>query len=388
MPNDSVAITESRAIVVVDMVGFSEACHFIDAMFGAPELVMIYQDKMETFCNEILESLKLDGTPRLYAGGDSGIFLFKEASGAHAFMMELHLKSHRHNENTNAPQKLLFRTGAHYGKVCLKARGESSIHRMAGYPISIACRLQAASDPGQCWATKEFVEQLTVEEQKDYSCNFDYVVKKTRISGIKINQVISQEDTCTPTTIELKDGSLYQASDWPILWNILMTGQLFWTINYQHPDAWKESPYSELGLITLGKLPYLFSRHKLDFRRLFVVAQNEDFTTKYAEIIDRHTTHAPNIDLRYIPEITYKQTMLKLAEINPVVKDIPKAFSITRLLDRCNRCDHTVVAKYDYDDDRKMKSILIKRPFGDLRNAYYRAYEALWDIATPCVIEA
>lgn len=416
--NNKLVQTGNRAVVVIDAKSFSITSNQIQEKVGTPEVVLIYQMAIRRRIEECISEAYKGGIHVEYqfTGGDAAILLFNTVADADGFLRIL-------NDRHKTPNQLLFSAGATYGSVSFYTEkvpndgdneSDSTVKRVqitdvAGFPVSLASRLQSQSQAGRVYFDGAFYDEMekeklteVIEKTVKYGAA---TAKNTLIKGrFSFDYINDSKLISDAGSITLKTGTGFALEDWSSLWKLLMGGNIFLTMNQLKSDNWLINPEPSekenvvenikperrvqvglMGLInriypafsvnnvrevfpdfdkTIGENKY---QPKLDdiqrCCRLFIYENDKD-ASDLAAVFKLHNDM--KVGCRKISAEKYK------AEFEEERFVFPGAFSISQI------DGQWFIANYEYDTERKISFInipkLTNEQISNYLNVYFQIY--------------
>lgn len=396
MLNASDVIVEMRAIVNLDLKGFSTKSTIIDGILNSTGILQL-QEGIADFIEDAIRRAPTSELPLWSSsGGDNAFVLYRKADDAQAFVGTLHGMSKQDRSEVHMHRRMLFHSGASFDEVAYHApnNGENTISLAksagGGRGVTTAARMTASSHAGQFIVTKSFYDKLSPESQALYSAAFTLKQKRDTYRETRYIRFLTPIEASDAGDIGFPTNDIvYPEGSWPILWPLLMTGSSFHTVNQFTPDKWKGNDIALIGLCLLRNMIKTFPQEGCPVaRRLFLLGDDED-VEPYEFVFTLHE----GVPIRLIRMSLYSDVMKK-AVTEAGHKEIPTLpFSLSTPLFRTDFHDNRIVANYvfvvDHDDDagatyntsRRLAYIHITGSDHSTQAAYVAAYEALWDAA-------
>lgn len=393
---DQTVVTSDRAIVMVDAKSFSITSNQIQSKVGTSEVVLIYQQIIKDYVKRRVIEFKNKGSEVWYqfTGGDAAILMFMTSTDAHEFVSFLNCNADR--------RRLLFSAGGAYGQVSYYVNSEdpSVLDEIGGFPVSLAARLQSCSQAGRLMVNRDFHDQLDVLYQANSSSqagNHQHSESKRKLPRFQHfgeiewakNTHIGPSYNCDyiddirlisdTASITLKPGTVFDKTDWPTLWKLLMGGTLFLTMNRMAAANWVQQENGNIVIADdqkmrigiMGLINEIYGRFTHPFLgdgdmeracRIFI----------YDDDGEREALR-PAIDFHKKRGIAVRT--LKLDTFNDIMREASifhrGVFSISQV------DDYFFVALYSFSEAREIESIVIPRLNQTQIARYFDVYKRL-----------
>jgi class 3 adenylate cyclase len=157
-------MSQTRIVVELDMVGYSDIARKREKDYGHPIAVAELNKEIQQFVDFALKEVSLDPGEVVKArNGDNAVIVFDDPIKAHLFAKAVHLHAKKYNDSH--PEKLAqrwFRIGCASGPLHEEVKPDET-EEISGIVIADAYRLEASARPGEF-----LIDEATYNALKDF----------------------------------------------------------------------------------------------------------------------------------------------------------------------------------------------------------------------------
>lgn len=380
--------TGSFAVVIIDAKSFSVSSNSLQKLSGTPEVVLIYQQVIKAYVERQVKIFCKDKQEQCshalpvhchFTGGDAAILLFRKADDALDFLKRL--------SEDKTSKGIVFSAGATYGEVsyCCDKSDMISVVEIAGFPVSMATRLQTLSHAGRLLVDLAFLNQLEEGNKVEFRPHGGlepFMQKNTAILATYFYNFIDDIARIADTgTITLRPGTIFGPGDWDSLWKLLSGGQMFLTMNWLAVEKWVDLkaqtvlPEQQQRILAMAAINEIYPSSSIFglpvVCRIFIYQDEE--LDQLTPVLEFHRIR--NIPVRTIKKGTFDELVQNALFSGP--------FSISRF------GELEIVANYEYHQDpevlgyRSIRSIHIPKLTAVEIESFYRVYRLIYEAAVP-----